>query len=90
MNRTSASGATFPVYSPSTGRVIAEVPDMKEEDADTVIREAYQSQKAWGATIAKVSSALSSAGTFYVQCSRPLQLNSLFPVLCHYTFLWAG
>lgn len=49
------SGATFPVYSPSTSKVIAEVSDMNEEDADTAIKEAYRSQKAWGAIIAKVN-----------------------------------
>ena len=46
--------STFPVYNPSTGQKIADIPDMGEEDMEKAIREAHESQKTWSATLAKV------------------------------------
>lgn len=49
-----ANGATFPVYSPSTGQKIADVSDVGEEEAEAAIREAYKAQRLWAASLAKV------------------------------------
>ena len=57
-----ASGATFPVYNPSTREKIADVADMAEEDTDTAIREANRSQGPWAGTLAKVRSMQVSSG----------------------------
>ncbi len=56
-----SNGATFPVYNPSSGQKIADVPDMTERDAETAIKEAYKAQKKWGTTIAKVTAELEAS-----------------------------
>ena len=47
------SGKTFPVYNPSTGEVIVDVPDMGVEDLQVAIDGAYKAQKLWAAKTGK-------------------------------------
>ena len=47
------SGKTFPVYNPSTGEIIVEVPDMGVEDLQVAIDGAYKAQKTWAAKTGK-------------------------------------
>ena len=47
------TGKTFPVFNPSTGQVIVEVPDMGVEDLKEAIDGADNAQKAWAAKTGK-------------------------------------
>lgn len=49
----SDSGATFEVSNPSTGEIIAELPDMNRVEAARAIESAYSAQKAWAAKTGK-------------------------------------
>ena len=46
--------ATFPVYNPSTGAMVAEVADVGEEETDAAIREAHRAQRHWAGRVARV------------------------------------
>ena len=68
------NGGTFPVFNPSTGEKIEDVPDMNEDDVEIAIREAYRAQKTWGTTIAKVTRVEASeyiTSTRHLLCSYP-------------------
>eukprot|EP00731_Ephydatia_muelleri_P003822 Em0001g3822a len=51
--RDAISGKMYPVYNPSNQQLIAEVPDMGEEDVVMAVREAYSAQKGWAGLTAK-------------------------------------
>ena len=52
------SGKTFPVYNPSTGEVIVDVPDMGIADLQVAIDGAYKAQKLWAAKTGKERAAI--------------------------------
>ncbi len=49
----SASGATFPVVNPSTGDILAMIPDFSRQEASQAIDVAYVAQKDWAARTGK-------------------------------------
>lgn len=53
--RETHSKKTFPVHNPSSWEVIAEVPDMSQDDVLEAISQAHTAQKTWRLTTAKVS-----------------------------------
>ncbi|WP_454854722.1 NAD-dependent succinate-semialdehyde dehydrogenase [Rhizobium binxianense] len=55
---TSDSGATFDITNPSTGEVIATLPDMNRSEASRAIDAAYKAQKAWAKKTGKERAAV--------------------------------
>ncbi|KAJ8302263.1 hypothetical protein KUTeg_021250 [Tegillarca granosa] len=53
-----ASGKTFEVTNPSTGKLIGSVPDMDARDTEKAIQQAYIAQQSWKDVTAKVISML--------------------------------
>ena len=52
------AGASFAVSNPSTGEVIAELPDLGAEAFNTAVDAAYEAQQSWAATTAEHKSVL--------------------------------
>ncbi|HBF30035.1 NAD-dependent succinate-semialdehyde dehydrogenase [Rhizobium sp.] len=55
---TAPSGKTFQVFNPSTGDLLATLPDMDQQDTKRAIDAAYAAQKAWAAKTGKERAAV--------------------------------
>lgn len=65
--RGAASGATYPLFSPATGEVLAHVPDAGEADLEAAVEAARAAQKAWAALTAYQRETITRTATAHVR-----------------------